>query len=266
VDEKNLLAILGFVIAFFIIGESVSAKEVNNEFNLTKQEIKILLKDVGMTQSEIDEMPVDFLRSLIADGAKKVFYKKERVAVNDNKSRNDGVSALTNGELNGHVDITGSAYAVTSDWSGYRKFRFWGRWSWVSIPQNTYEDKFAIGWPSSEGIILRTNTSGGIQLHTHDYWTGAARRDYGTQPDRAEPNAGVGVNIDLIQGQGKNHAGHIDQYVYTRQSSGDANVKFEYGHARTAFSPSWTLNSATGLGVSATLTVDTGYVMQTISW
>lgn len=247
---------------FIVFSSTASAAESP----LTSKETKILTNSVGLTKEEISESEISFLRSLIAEGAVKKFYSKKQFNMNKTINSTSGeIVTLTEGDLKGDLDIYGQAYKVTSDYSGYHKYRLYGRWIWRTTPTNTYIDRFAIGFPSSSRMFFRTSTSGGIQFHTHDYWTGTYRRDYGVQPDRIDPNAGVGVDIDLIQGQGINHAGHINQYVYSPVVIDGINVKFSYSHAYTTLKPSFSVTSS-GLeaSVSTDLAGSNGWDMSTI--
>jgi len=221
---------------FFIVPTFAKATELepfgsNSLEILTEQEIQILQEDVGLSLEEIETRTPEFLRSLIEEGAKKKFITSDIVEVNDELSNTNTMIrplAYTDpqGTLKGHIQIEGEAYEVSSDRTGYKKFRLIGRWKWISVPQNTLTDGFAIGVADAAGFSL-PESGGKVVQHTHDYWTtagGSYRRDYGVNPDDFSPNGGVGYFIDLRQGQGAGHYGHMSQYVYTEKKSGSYTV------------------------------------------
>ncbi|WP_201717016.1 hypothetical protein [Rossellomorea arthrocnemi] len=272
--KRLTLMCTSFIFLFLLQVSIASAEETNGE-KLNSDEIQTLIQDVGFNEDEIKDYPVDFLRSLIEQGATKKFHVKKRVYIDDPEKTNAENMMLSSqstviGDLEGHVEIIGSAYEVPDATlpSGWSKFRVWGRWNWESVPQNTWTDAFSVGWSSGEGLSIATDGYGGVAFHTHDYYVGSngERRDYGVQPDDFTINGGVGVDIDLIQGYGSDHAGHIDQIAITNQSSGITNVSFEYGHSVFGVSPSFSTSKDGTFGIDPGWTNDTGKAIQTLSW
>lgn len=268
----SLLFILTFVFTATLTANAESVKE-DTWKELTNEEVKILKKDVGLTMDEIKERPADFLRSLIKEGAVKKFIQKKIVHVKDGKMKdtNGDISPLyiePEGDLKGDIEMEAEAYEVNSDVPGDSKFRIIGRWKWVSVPQNTFTDGFSIGAPILAG--LRVSEEGNeIQEHRHSYMTstpnGYITHDYGYEPDAYDPNSGVGYTIDLQQGYLDKHFGHMEQYMYSSEPSGNAVIKFEYGHKRL-IAESISFDTSGSFGISSSFGIDKGYIVDSLVW
>ncbi|MEK4284724.1 hypothetical protein [Ureibacillus sp. FSL K6-0165] len=273
---KNYVVLLFTIILFLIVPSFAKASEIEVESNslelLTEEEINILQEDVGLTLEEIKTRSPEFLRSLIEEGAKKKFITSDIITVTDGISNNkfntiQPMYTDPQGDLKGSIQMEGEAYEVKSDKSGYKKFRIVGRWKWISTPVVTLTDAFAIGVADSAGFILPVSNNQVVQ-HRHEYWTGAGGwqlRDNGNHPDDFSTNGGVGCFINLRQGQLNLHNGYMEQYVYTKKSSGDATIKFEYGHQTLALS-SIGFDKNGVFSVSVTTGVKKGNIAANLSW
>jgi hypothetical protein len=245
---------------------STSAEE--NQEPLTKKELKTLTEEVGLTEEELKDYPLEILRQLIKDKAKKVAsgYTIEKFFEEDEKSGVGTMATIPSSD----IKLGGTAYKVTSDISGRDKFYFYGNFEWLTSPAWELVDKMTIGFPSGYGFYLPTS-GGSVTQHQHRYsWDSdknGTYTDYAIKytPSDWDANAGVAGSFDLIAGEGV-HKGYVGQYVYVPiTNNGSMNIKIEYGHKKVSGSISVGVYP-TGLGITPTTNTDTKSYALTINY
>ncbi|WP_047980131.1 hypothetical protein [Ornithinibacillus contaminans] len=265
--KKLPLLLLLVVLGLFTFGLNVSAESTSNE--LTEEEYKYLLNEVGHTMEEIEDLPIEVAKELVKNEAEII----DSVVYYDNiETENDDRVLSILGEIgtlgiipNSDIKVAGVGYKVTSDRSGYNKFYLYGNFEWLNDPAYTLIDKFAIGLPSSAGFAIPMSNGSPTQhssRYCYDFW-GEGNWSCGAIKSTVsngdwDAGAGVAARYDL---KGYSdftlHKGYVGQYIYTLGSNhGTTNVKFEYGHKRISGMPSISVYPA-GLGIVPTSATDT---------
>ena len=274
---KKMLVALTLILGFSYLGSNEVSADFGNMDSkidlsfgtpLTDAEIQYLIENVGMTEYEINSTyDKDFLRELIEIKAVKSFFVKDTVRLPEaNVAQNaDGIAPLINGELDGYVNITGSAYRVTSDRSDYTyKYLINGQWDWAKNMIAEFTDAFAIGFQNAgAGIHIPHDSAGNIIDHMSYYRTGPTIRQSILRPHSAEPGAGVGVKFNILQGYGNLHNGSTRLYIYSKQSLQGSNVRFQYGHSELSITPNFSVgNGGLSIGFSPNYGGTTGYILK----
>ncbi|MGG4441838.1 hypothetical protein [Brevibacillus fortis] len=183
------------------------------------------------------------------------------------------VTTRSTGSLDMDLDV--EAWEVDSDITGEKKLLIVASYNWNDTPNNRWTDAISLGWPESTGWYIPTDSDDDVdQFYANDYILEKAyprdkeiRYSKTRRPDAAEPNAGVGHEIDLPGTvTALDFYGGMEQYVYFDENdSGKTNVKTVYGHSQASFTPAFTVFPA-GLSVEPGNTISTEYAITTIKW
>lgn len=264
---------LGYILTVFglvlLLPFSANAEELSE--TLTNQELSYLTDDVGLTEDEIKDYPIEVLKLLIKDKAKKVASGSTIETFYEPLASSSSGTITPMGTIpSTEIKLGGTAYKVTSDISGRDKFYFYGNFQWLKSPAWELVDKMTIGFPSGYGFYLPTS-GGTVQQHQHRYsWDSdknGSYTDYAIKytPSTWSANAGVAGAYDLIAGEGL-HKGYIGQYVYVPiANNGSMNIKLEYGHKVVSGSVGIGVYPA-GLGVTPAINTDTRSYALTINY
>ncbi|GIN84795.1 hypothetical protein J6TS2_11810 [Heyndrickxia sporothermodurans] len=256
--------------------------------DLTITETLYLKNNVGLTEDMIKEIPIDELRYLIEEEAVLSSSSSQTLIAEDegNSTSNTSIETSDTGvitdnimkpnqggdlnkkkiKLNSYVYKLGTV--TKGKWKGYKRFKLYGTWKWLSAPINTYTDAFAVGF-GDPNLVIPT-AKGDADEFSADYyrWDSRMKKWYLTQysfnTNNFEPNGGVGWKFNIRRGAAQ-HKGQLTQYVYTRATHGDANIKFTYGHAHTIFTPSFSKGTS-WYSVLPSITVKVGYAANTLRW
>ncbi|MEJ8548830.1 hypothetical protein [Brevibacillus borstelensis] len=249
---------------------------------ISKKEARILVDEVGLDEDELKNFPSDVLKSLIENGAVKIasneevhtFEKEISEEVNEENSDKSGISpqALEKGT---DIKLAATAFKVTSDMPGYKKFYLYGNFEWLKRPVFTFTDGVSLGYPDNTKWFLPTNSKGDVTQHETQYcyrvdnnvtapWNCSKK----TKPSYSSLGSGVGTNFTL-QSLPSNllHQGYIGQYVYVKDTeSGTTNVRFEYGHTTVTAEVSFSVLPTFGVGVTPKRTTEAADFLLTFSY
>jgi len=239
---------------------------------LKDEEITILINDVGLTDSEINEFPVEVLHQLINNNAKKIYFNQEHLVLDQNNELNK-ISPLVKKDTD--ITVGAAAFEVKSDRAGQKKLYVYGNFNWLKSPPSRWTDALSIGWPESAELSFPISSRGDIAQYEAKYlyrdgpysafgWqTGKSA----TQPDKVASLSGVGFRFNLKSGIGfTEHKGYVGQYLYTKKSQGLFNVLVRYGHYTISLSPSFTVYPSVGLAVTPVLRNTTLNSYAVLSW
>lgn len=199
---------------------------------LTVAELDYLVNEVGNTQEESEDLPIEISRRLIEEKAKVIDSGSEIMGIYDSEVNSPGQISTFASIAATTLKLGGTVYKVKSDRSKEDKFYIYGNFQWLKTPSYTLVDKMTIGFPSSSGLYLPTS-GGKVKQHQHRYsqdQQGNGRWiDYAIKysPSNWEPSAGVAGSYDLKASTSKTkHKGYIGQYVYVPTSkNGKINKK-----------------------------------------
>lgn len=270
---KNLAVIL-VAFVFSLSFSKIGFAEENDTYEeeLSQEEINYLVNEVGNTQEEAEDLPVDVARQLIEEEAVVIASGSEIKEIFETEPFQKRQMVTMSSIASTTLKLGGTVYKVTSDRSKEDKFYIYGNFQWLKTPTSTLVDKMTIGFPSSAGLYLPTS-GGKVTQHQHRYsqdQQGNGRWiDYSikTTPSDWEPNSGVAGSFDLLSSTSlTKHKGYIGQYVYVPTSkNGKINIKIEYGHKKVSGSPSVSVYPA-GLGIVPTTTTDTASYALTLAY
>ncbi|KAA0548441.1 hypothetical protein FZW96_07660 [Bacillus sp. BGMRC 2118] len=264
---KKLFVLMFSSLLFFVVG-SVSVQASTDVPDLTEEERTVLLNEVGLSVEDLEILPVEHLRNLIEENAEVVLDDYKIVEIFEPIKTKPG-QISTNGTISAtKLKLTGKAVRLANNSAGQERFQLYGTWEWLSSPVNAYEDGFSVGFESGLGIKIPTS-GGNVSEHSHEYATYERgiknRREYHVYPESYGPGSGVGAVYDIRQG-GVGHRGYLSQNVYMTTSSGTSNIKFEYGHAKTIVTPSFTVGTSGIFGINPGISVDTRYWAGELKW
>ncbi|WP_342558318.1 hypothetical protein [Metasolibacillus sp. FSL K6-0083] len=251
---KSLL--LFFSIFLFSNTLMASANESQTIDLLADEDIAILINSVGLTESEINEFPVEVLQQLINNNAKKIYFNQEHLVLDENNKLNN-ISPFV--EKDTDITVGAAAFEVNSDRVGQKKIYVYGNFNWLKSPPSRWTDALSIGWPDSAELSFPINNRGDIaQYEAKYFYRDGPYSAFGwqtgksvTQPDDYASLAGVGFRFNLKSGFGfTEHKGYVGQYLYTKKPSGLFNILVRYGHYSISFSPSFTVYPSMGLAVT----------------
>ncbi|MFJ5750319.1 hypothetical protein ACIP97_17340 [Peribacillus frigoritolerans] len=239
---------------------------------LTPEELNYLVNEVGNTQEESEDLPVEVSRRLIEEEAKVIDSGSEFMFIYDPEVTKPGQISTFASIAATTLKMGGTVYKVKSDRSKEDKFYIYGNFQWLKTPSFTLVDKMSIGFPSGSGLYLPTS-GGKIKQHQHRYsqdQQGNGRWiDYAIKysPSNWEPSAGVAGSYDIRASTSKTkHKGYIGQYVYVPTSkNGKINIKITYGHKKISGTPSVSVYPA-GLSITPNNTTDTRSYALTLSY
>ena len=273
---KYLSIVAVFLFSFGFATEGFAEENGTNvsKERLTHTELDYLVNEVGNTEEEAEDLPVEIAKQLIEEEAQVIDTGSEIMDIYLPEFNKPGqvqirpfatIAAST-------LKLGGTVYKVTSDRSKEDKFYVYGNFQWLKTPSFNLVDKMTIGFPSSSGLYLPTS-GGKVTQHQHRYsqdQQGNGRWiDYTIKysPSNWEPSAGVAGSYDLKASTSKTkHKGYIGQYVYVPTSkNGKINIKIEYGHKRISGTPSVSVFPA-GLSITPTNTTDTRPYGLTLSY
>lgn len=266
-----------FVVGLLLFSGSLTshAEEKYSHESLSKQEIKQLIKKVGLTEEEINDFPTEVLRELLDNNAKKISYKKEEHDIIEDSTLEGGTIGTQAIKKGTDLTIGAASFEVTSDRSGLRKFYLYGNFNWLKSPPNRWTDAISIGWPESAELTMPVNSYGDVTQFSAKYmyrdgpysaWGWQTGKSI-SRPDYDQPSAGVGFRFNLKDGFGYyEHKGYAGQYVYSKKSSGYFNIMIRYGHTSASITPSFTVYPTVGLGVTPTWVVDTEQSYSILDW
>ncbi|PTY82832.1 hypothetical protein B5V91_18730, partial [Heyndrickxia sporothermodurans] len=221
--KKRTLYLIAFLGMFLLIPFTANAAENNDDVQeevlvskLTQNEIDYLRNNVGLTESEIEDFPIEVLLQLIDNKAKK---EASGFNIEDHYELSSSPGAIaTFGTIKkSTLKLGATAFKVSSDKSGAYKYYFYGNFEWLKPPVWGLVDKMTIGFPSANRFYLPTS-KGKVTQHAHKYnysynrgttWVGKAIK---TTPTNFENNSGVAGSFDLVPGEIL-HKGYIGQYV-----------------------------------------------------
>jgi hypothetical protein len=247
--KKTLKVGLLLILILSLLPLSAIAKKQETEEKLSKQEIKILKRDVGLNDEEIADFPVDFMRELIDLGGKKVAHTV-KFADLDNESgekAHSGEVSIQDLEAE-EIKLEGYAFKITSDRAGSKKFRLYGKFKWLIKPYNKLDDAFSIGYPDSTKFYY--NTKDGKILGFASQYCRIMESDGSRKcnsinyyPADADPGTGVGQTYDLLAfPEARTHYGDIRQDVYVDDTeSGTTNIRFRYAHYTWDYTPAFSI-------------------------
>jgi hypothetical protein len=241
--KKSFILLL--ILTFLVSGSALAAKEEKIKEKgdeLTKQEMKILAEEVGVTEDEIQYFPVEVLRSLIEQDAKKISTSKPKKF--DLQSEGSGNDGSTSGDIgtmdlvrNYDIEMFGTAYSVNSDRVGYKKIYLYGFFDWLVDPVNKLEDAMSIGYPITNKFFVPTSNGYVSQFSSRNCNKNNEQTwycDSSTLPQSYDLGTGVGEYYDLLF-WGIDHKGYMDQYVYVdAREYGTSNIKLRYGHKKVS--------------------------------
>lgn len=263
VEKMKKISGLFFGLLFIALGTT----NVHASENLTQGEKDLLINQVGLSEEDLEILPLEELRMFIEEDAEVVVENSEIVSFYEFPVQGKGLVTPMGAISEKKLKVTGKAVKLANNSKGQKRYNLYGSWKWLSSPINTYVDGMSIGFESGNGITFPTS-GGKISEHSHEYSTYERgvknRREYSTSPDDWAPGNGVGAKYDLRQG-GVSHQGFISQNVYMAKSTGTSNLKFEYGHAKTALEPSFSVSRGV-FGVSVGKTIDTADFAATLRW
>ena len=272
--KKSIFLLFGLLIMFSLPSLTAFANEEIEEVPLTEEEIAQLKNNVGLTDEMINDLPITELRILIEEGSVLEFHQAEVIDIFEPEVFNPGeFKPMQGGDLDPKkIKITGYAFyngkKTSGTYSGYRQYKLVGNWEWLTAPSWYLTDGFSVGWGSTD-LKLPTRNNAVDEFWGYYYrYDGTKKTWYLTStrnPNTYEPNGGVGYKFDLRGGLTR-HKGSLTQYVYTRASRGDINVKFEYGHAQMVGATVTFGKNAGSFGIAPTFGVKTGYAADEIVW
>lgn len=236
---------------------TAKADEIQTIDVLEPNEITTLVDEVGLTEDEINDFPVEVLRELIQNDAKKISYQ----SVTPTLSTKD-------------IKVGATAFEVKSDRTGQKKMYLYGNFEWIKNPTSRFTDAMSIGWPDSAELAPPTVNNKISQFEGKYMYRDGSNSAFGwqtgtntTTPNTETGLAGVGFKFGVKSGIGfSEHKGYIGQYVYTKKKEGLFNIMIRYGHASLAITPSFTVYPNFGLGVTPGVTVSTVDAFGTLSW
>lgn len=157
--------------------------------------------------------------------------------------------------------VSGTAYKVASDRSGFNRYYMYGYFEWKNKPVFTLTDTMTIGFPAHAGFLIPMSSTPqqhqsrlSVDYYGNGNWTHYTKYNAYDW----ENNAGVAATYD-IRGTYANtkNKGFISQYVYIANTKHDTiNVSFEYGHKRLGGAPSVSVYPS-GLGIAIQSYTDT---------
>lgn len=258
--KRALALFLGALFFLVLSNNNVLAFE-----SITQEQKEILINEVGLSEEDLDILPEDHLLMLIDEGAEVVSSNSEIIEFLEVREPGD---MTTFGTIKtSKLKLTGKTIKLSNNSKGQKRYQLYGTFKWLSNPINAYTDAMSIGYESGKGITLPTS-GGKVMEHSHEYATYERgiknRREYSTTPDDYSPGNGVGAKYNIRQG-GVSHQGYISQNVYMTKSTGTSNLKFEYGHQKTVFSPSFSISKGV-FGISPGIGTDTQYFADTLEW
>ncbi|WP_057914068.1 hypothetical protein [Peribacillus muralis] len=270
----SLVAVFIFSFSFATVGFAEENGTSVSEERLTQKELDYLVNEVGNTEEEAEDLPVEVSRHLIEEEAQVIDSGTEIMDIYIPEFNQPGqvqISTFANIAAS-TLKLGGTVYKVKSDRSKEDKFYMYGNFQWLKTPSYTLVDKMTIGFPSSSGLYLPTS-GGKVTQHQHRYsqdQQGNGRWiDYAIKysPSNWEPSAGVAGSYDLKASTSKTkHKGYIGQYVYVPTSkNGKINIKIEYGHRRVGGTPTVSVFPA-GLSITPTNSTDTRAYGLTLSY
>jgi len=258
------------LLLFSIFGMTAQA---NDSVTLEKGEKIYLIEQVGHTEEEIEQLPIEVAKMLveeqaiIEDTGSEIFDFVEQLPSKSYQITPFG--KITSSEMK----LGATAYKVTSDRANDDKFYIYANFEWLTHPLYVLVDKMTFGFPSSSHLYLPTSGENVVQhehRYSHDPQGNGNWINYSIikKPFDWEPNAGVAGAFDLRAGGGSKakHKGYMGQYVYVPKSkNGTTNIKVEYGHKRISGTPNLSI-FPTGIGITPSSTVDTASYGLTISY
>ncbi|WP_352924424.1 hypothetical protein [Peribacillus simplex] len=125
-----------------------------SEERLTPEELDYLVNEVGNTQEESEDLPVEVSRRLIEEEAKVIDSGSEFMAIFDSEVTKPGQISTFASFAATTLKMGGTVYKVKSNRSKEDKFYIYGNFQWLKTPSYTLVDKMTIGFPSSSGLYL----------------------------------------------------------------------------------------------------------------
>ncbi|MGZ9816905.1 hypothetical protein ACXM0N_13460 [Peribacillus simplex] len=165
-----------------------------------------LVNEVGNTQEESEDLPVEVSRRLIEEEAQVINSRSEFMVIYDPEVTKPAQISTFASIASTTLKPGGTVYKVKSDRSKEDKFYIYGNFHWLKTPSYTLVDKMTIGFPSSSGLYLPTS-GGKVKQHQHRYsqdQQGNGRWiDYAIKysPSNWEPSAGVAGSYDIRAGE-----------------------------------------------------------------
>lgn len=237
-----------------------------SELSLTEEEKHYLHEVLELSEQEVSNIPIEEAKFLVENEAVVVNKFTETFDMTDAGPIENPREITPRGTISSN-DLTFKGVILklsTSAVSGYDAFHAYVDYDWINKPMWRLTDKISIGFPTSLGVYLQTS-NGKIQGHYGSHWVyntqtkGKTTYASTSTPSDSDPSAGVASSVNLHGTISVNDRlqGHVSQTYYVQTSkSGNANVKFEYGHKLISGSPSVSIIPS-GLGISATGNIDT---------
>ncbi|MFJ8104093.1 hypothetical protein [Lysinibacillus sp. NPDC096212] len=238
---------------------TAQADELQTIDVLEPNEVTTLVDEVGLTEDEINDFPVEVLRELIQNDAKKISFQP----VTPTASLSDK-----------DVKVGASAFEVKSDKAGQKKMYLYGNFEWIKNPSERYTDAMSIGWPDSAELAAPIVNNKISQFEGKYMYRDGPNSAFGwqtgtstTTPNSDTGLAGVGFKFGFKRGIGfSEHKGYIGQYVYTKKDKGLFTIMIRYGHGTITWIPSFTVYPNFGLGVTPNAAMATKDAYATLSW
>lgn len=253
--KKVFMILLAMALVATSMGTSVFAKQSDEltKDDLSKKEISTLVDSVGLTEEEIDELPVDVLKELIELDAVKIAAPGKKYYNLKSETPEVSTRDLTSSD----IALNGLAFTITSDRPGCKKIYLYGSFDWLKEPACLLTDMMSIGYPESSHIFLDMNNGQPVgfysRLNYMEYGVNQSAVSY--YPADWE-TTGVAAEYEIETGMYQMD-GSIRQYVYVEDSiSGTCNVKIRYGHQILFGSPSVSIYPI-GLAVTPSINTET---------
>lgn len=218
--------------------ESLRSEHEFSKDPLTESEKQTLITEGGFNEVDLDRMPPNVLRLILAENGKKISNASIEGYNLESQSGNTSYSDVGTMELTtSDITLYGSAVLMGTVGNGSKKIYLYGDFEWNVEPFWELTDKMSIGYPLTNLWYLETS-NGKITGHSSEYcglngglgW----KCKSSTTPSDHDLGQGVAAKFDLV-GTYTNHTGYVSQYVYTvGDNSGRSNVVFRYGHKLVA--------------------------------
>lgn len=247
-SKKIVLVLLGLIFTFTLFNPNTSVEAKQNSKqdskSLSLSERDYLSQVLNFSDDEINSMPLQEAKFLVENNAEIVTSFNEIYTMNEGTLEKQSTSPSVVSPLatipSGDLSFSGAILKLKGTIANYDAFYAYSDFRWLKKPLWALTDKVTIGFPSNLGVYMPAS-GGKLQGFSSSYslYNTSTRSSTlissTTTPSYFDPSGGVAAafNLRTTINVNQTHAGRVSQTFHVKtEASGNATVKFEYGHRK----------------------------------